>query len=221
MRIFVADIFDEVEEDLRADRAQRLLKKYGFVLVAAACLVVVGAGGWQAWQWYDAKRNAGFARDYLAAQHIADTTKGAGRQAALAGFAGVADAAGAGYRTLARLQEAALKAEAGDLDAASALWDQVANDSAADPLLRDVANLQWATHHIDTGAPETVAARLVPLAAAAAPFRALAQEAQAMLDLRQGHADSARATLRQLAQDATAPEGVRRRADGILERLGG
>lgn len=217
----MADIFDEVEEDLRADRAQRLLRKYGGILVAAAVLVVVGAGGWQAWQWYDGRRNGAVAQDYLAAMHIADTTKGAGRQAAVAGFAAVADKAGPGYRSLARLQAAALKAQAGDLAGASALWDQVAGDGSADPLLRDLANLQWATHQIDGGDPAAVAGRLAPLAAPSNPFHALAQEAQAMLDLRQGKTDAARDTLKLLAQDVTAPDGVRRRADGMLERLGG
>lgn len=216
----MADIFDEVEEDLRADRAQQLLKRYGGVLVAVAVLVVVGAGGWQAWQWYDGRRNAAVAQEYLAAMQVADT-KGAGKQAAVADFATVADKAGPGYRSLARLQAAALKAQAGDLAGASTLWDQVADDGSADPLLRDLANLQWATHHIDNGDPAAVAKRLAPLAAPTNPFHALAQEAQAMLDLRQGKTDAARVTLKLLAQDVTAPDGVRRRADGMLERLGG
>lgn len=217
----MADIFDEVEEDLRADRARLLLRNYGGWLVAAAVLVVVVAGAWQAWQWYAAKQGAGIAGNYLAAMHVADIGKGAARQAAVPAFVTLADKAGAGYRSLARLQAAGLKADAGDLPGASALWDQVAGDSGADPLLRDVANLQWATHQIDAGDPATVAKRLAVLAAPTSPWHALAQEAQAMLDLRQGKTDAARDTLKLLAQDATAPDGVRRRAEGVLERLGG
>ncbi len=217
----MADIFDEVEEDLRADRAQQVFRKYGGVLAAIAVLVVVGAAGWQAWQWYENRQNAALAHDYLAAQHLAEANRGPARQQALPDFANVVAKGGAGYRSLARLQEAALKADAGDLAGACALWDAVADDSAADPLLRDLANLQWATHQIDTGAPDAVAGRLAPLAAPTSPFHALAQEAQAMLELRQGHTDAARDTLKLLARDVTAPEGVRRRADGILERLGG
>jgi hypothetical protein len=221
MRTAVPDIFDEVDQDLRADRAAKLFKQYGGVLIGIAVLVVAGAGGWQAWKWYDAKRSAEMAQSYLAAMTTADSQKGAGRQAADAQFAAIADKAGSGYRSLARLREAALKIDAGDLGAASALWDQVAADSGADTLLRDLANLQWAIHQIDAGDPAAVAARLQPLAAPNNPWHALAQEAQAMLALRQGKPDTARDTLKQLAQDATAPEGVRRRADGMLARLGG
>ena len=42
----MVDIFDEVDEELRAERAQQLLKKYGGVIVAAAVAIVGAAAGW-------------------------------------------------------------------------------------------------------------------------------------------------------------------------------
>jgi len=41
-----------------------------------------------------------------------------------------------------------------------------------------------------------------------------------LLDLREGHVDAAKRTLRSLAQDGTAPQGVRDRASALLQRLG-
>ena len=221
MRTSVPDIFDEVDEDLRADRAAKLFKDYGGVLLAIAVLAVVGAGGWQAWQWYEGKQRAAMAEAFLAAMTVADTQKGAARLDAVPQFAAIAQTAGSGYRTLARLRAAALKADAGDLPGASALWDAVAADNGADPVMRDLANLQWALHQADQGDPAAVAARLQPLTSPDNPWHSLAEEAQAMLSLRQGKPDAARDTLKQLAQDTAAPEGVRRRASGILARLGG
>jgi hypothetical protein len=216
----VVDIFDEVEEDLRADRAKLLLKQYGPLLIGAAVLVVALAAGWRAWQWSDAKQTAALADSYIAALKTADSKSAADRQAAVPELLAVADKAGAGYRTLARLQAAALKADGGDVAGASALWDQVAADSAADPLLRDLANLQWALHQPASADPAAVATRLEPLAVATNPWHALAIEAQAMLDLRRGQTQKARDILKSLAQDVTAPDGVRRRAEGLLDRLG-
>src|SRR4051812_43941549 len=46
----VVDIFDEVSEDLRADRARQLLQRYGYLLIIAAVLVVAAVGGWKWWQ---------------------------------------------------------------------------------------------------------------------------------------------------------------------------
>ena len=216
----MADIFDEVDEDLRADRAKQLLQQYGGLLIAAAVLVVVLAGGWRAWQWYDAKHNAVVAEQYLAAMHIADTQKGAARQEAAADFAAIAQTAPSGYRNLARLRAAALKADSGDLPGAALLWDAVAADTSADPLLRDLANLQWALHEIDGGDAASVEARLTPLSVATNPFHALANEGLALLDLHRGRPDSARDKFKALSQDPTAPDGVRRRAEGLLGRIG-
>jgi hypothetical protein len=81
--------------------------------------------------------------------------------------------------------------------------------------------LQSALHQIDKGDPAAVAAQLQPLAAPDNPWHALAEEAQALLDLRQGRTDAARDTLKRLTQDITAPDGVRARANGLLARLGG
>jgi hypothetical protein len=217
----VPDIFDEVDEDLRADQARALLKRYAGTMVAAALLVVVASGGYQAWRWYDARQTAAVATQYLDAMHLADTAKGADRTAAAVAFDAVAHAGREGYRTLARLREAGVKADAGDLDGASTLWDSVAGDGSADPLLRDLASLQWAIHHVDSGDPAVVAGRLATLSAPSNPWHPMAEETQAMLDLRQGKTAAARDVLKSLAQDVTAPQGVRRSAGLVLTRLGG
>ncbi len=213
------DIFDEVEEDLRAERARRFVRRYGIAAVAAVLVVAGAAGGFTLWRGYEQRSSAAVADHFADAMRIADGPN-AGRAAALPQFAEVARDGGAGYRTLARLRAAAVDADTGDLAGASTLWDQVSADSEADPILRDFATLQWALHHVDAGDPATVASRLKPLAAPTSTWRALAQEAQAVLDLRQGNKDAARTTLKLLTQDVTAPDGVRGRANGLLARLG-
>lgn len=215
----MVDIFDEVDEELRAERTQQLLRRYGGLIVAVALLIVGAAAGWQGWRWYEARQDRAAAVQFLGAMSLA--SQPANRPAAIAAFNGLANAAPDGYRTLARLREAALKADTGDLPGAIALWDEVAGDSSADPLLRDLASLMWAQHQIDSGDPALLQARLKPLAAPDNAWHALAQEQLALLDLRQGHADAAKTTLHRLAQDTTAPNGVRGRANALLQRLGG
>jgi len=219
----VVDIFDEVEEELRAERTQLLLKKYGGVMIAAAVLVVAAVGAWQGWRWWEARRDMAMAGQYLTAMSVADsaandTTK---RQQAIVEFERVASAAPAGYATLARLRAAALKAQAGDIAGATQIWNMVAGDSSAAPLLRDLASLLWARHQVDTGDPGLVAARLKALASPDNAWHAQAQEQLAVLDIRQGKPDAARSELRKVAQDVTAPNGVRGRAAALLGQLGG
>jgi hypothetical protein len=216
----VPDIFDEVAEDLRAERNRNLLKRYGGVLVAAAVLVVAGAGAYEGWRQYSSREANKQATMFLDAQKLADGPA-AGRLAALPAFAQLAQDGTPGYRALARLRAAAIKAESSDLPGALVLWDQVAADSGVDAILRDFANLQWALHQIDAGDPALVSARLLPLTADGSAWKPLAEEGQAMLALRQGQTDVAKETLKRLSADPTAPDGVRGRAGGLLQQLGG
>lgn len=221
----MVDIFDEVEEDLRAERAQRLLKRYGGLIVAAALVVVGVAAGWQGWRWWQARRDMAAATSFIAAMEAAQAAgpgaDTASRQAAIRAFDQVVASAPEGYRTLARLRAAALKADTGDLAGAAALYDQVAADSSADRLLRDLASLLWAQRQLDTADPGLLQARLKAIAVPGNPWYPLASEELALLDLRQGHTDAAKATLRRLAGDPALSQDLRGRAGLLLNRLGG
>jgi hypothetical protein len=221
----VPDIFDEIQEDLRAERMQALARRYGGLVVLVGVLIIAFAAGWQAWQWWQAKQRTAIAGRYLAAMQIADTPRAAGQPpdsaAATRAFTAIAAAGPDGYRTLARLRAAALDADAGHLPAALGLWNQVAGDRGADPLLRGLATLLWAQHQVDAGDPAMLKARLRTLAAPTDPWHGLAQETEALIDIRAGDTAAARALLQQVAADTTAPDGVRGRAKALLTRLGG
>jgi hypothetical protein len=214
-RIQVVDIFDEVEEDLRAERAEKLLKKYAWLIVALAVAIVAGAGGWQLWNRYQTRQDIAAAVRYVAA----DGSNATGAPG-LAALDQLAAAGPEGYKTLARLRAAGLKADAGDLPGAIALWDQVAGDPGADRLLRDLASLLATQRELDRGEPGQLEARLKPLAEPGNAWSALAQEQLAMLDLRQGKVEEARKKLRMLSVDIDAPSGLLARAGALLASLG-
>jgi hypothetical protein len=199
---------------------QEFLKKYGGLLFAAALLMIAAVAGWKAWGWYQDRKDADAATHYLAAPAGTDVA-GPNRLAAIGEFEAVAASAPEGYRVLARLREAALRADSGDINGASALWDQVAGDSSADPLFRDLASLTWCLYHADNGDPALLEGRLKPLAAPGNAWRSLAAEQLGLLELRQGHTEAAKTQFRKLAEDSTAPSGVRSRASALLDRVGG
>jgi hypothetical protein len=220
----VADIFDEIGEDLRAERAQKMFARYGWILMVLAVLAVAGAGGWQWWRGRQQHRAEIAAGLFLAASREASgpapgTAETASRKAAAATFERLATRAPESYRTLARLRLAAVQAGS-DPAAALQTWDGVASDPRADPVLRGLATLLWAQHQLDGGDPAAIEARLRPLAHGSGPWQALAQEQLAWLDLRQGQDQQARDLLRGLAADPLAPQGVRTRAGGLLAQLG-
>ncbi len=221
----MVDIFDEVSEDLRTERAALLLRRYGGLLIIAAVAVLIGVGAQQGWAWYKTRQNQQAATAYIA---INDKISGQGsnpsnEQAAadVKSLTDFAAAAPAGYRNIAKLRAAGLLVNAGKTVDAETIWNQIAADDAADPLLRDLANLLWAQHALGTAPNDQVADRLQPLTAPENPYHALAQETQGLLYLNEGKTDSAKALFNQLAADPTAPDGVRNRADGLLAKLNG
>ncbi len=220
----MVDIFDEVDEELRADRAQDLLKRYGGVIIGAAMLVVAATGAWQGWRWWQARQEMAAADAFLTAQRSAEaltpTALAAERTAIATKFEQVAADSPGGYRTLSRLRAAGLRAQAGDRAAAATIALTVAADSTADPILRDYANLLSVQYQIDDGDPAQLQIRLLPLMAPDNTWSGLAREAKAMLSLRQGQTEQARGELTALVQDVTVPDGVRARANALLGRLG-
>jgi hypothetical protein len=218
-RIHVVDIFDEVEEDLRAERAAKLLKKYGWLIIAAAVGVVGASAGWQLWSRSQRQQDAAAASRFVAAQSATDQP-GVAKPDQIAILDQLAATGPEGYKTLARLRAAALKADAGDLQGAEALWNAVSVDSSADPLLRDFASLMAIARELDHGDPGQLEARLKPLAEPGNPWSSLAREQLAMLDLRLGKVDEARKTLQALSTDIGAPSGMRQRASALLTGLG-
>jgi hypothetical protein len=215
----LSDIFQEVQEDLRAERARQFWRRWGLVLGVIAVGIAAAIGGWQAWRWNEARRADAASIAFAAAQRSVEG-ENPDFAAAARRFAEIAATAPSGYRILARLRAAALLAEAGDRPGALALWDEVARDPAADELWRGHASLMWALHGIETQEPAALSARLAPLAAEGSPWRASARELQALVALRTGDRPAAERLLRALAEDQAAPEGIRSRARRIMAGLG-
>jgi hypothetical protein len=213
----LADIFDEIEEDLRKERAKKLWDRYGWIVLVVAGGIILGVGGWRGWHWYEHRQASQAAERFLAAAAAADRGEAA---AAAAGFAELSREAPSGYRVLARLREAGLKARQGATAEAVALYETLARDAAVPPLYRDLAALLAVLHQADSGDPRALADRLAPLAAPGAAFRYSAMELQAVLAERRGDRAEARRLLEALAEDRAAPDGVRRRAGEMLGAFG-
>ena len=219
----MADIFDEVNEEMRAERTRALMRRWGLVGGAVLLVVLAGVVGWQGWRAWQDRRSAALAGPFLAAMHTADALAPGdanGQREAADAFATIAKTAPAGYRTLALLREAALRWDAGDKQAAFALWDEVSHQTGAGATLRDLGALLWAQHSVDAGDPAAVAARTSSLEGAGNPWRPLAQEVDALVALRQEDRARAVKLCSARAADPSASQSLRGRAGGMLTLLG-
>src|SRR3546814_11967606 len=73
----VGDIFQEIEEEFRRDRLDRLWKRYGPYLIAVFVLIVAGTAGYVGWREYSASQHFAYSDRYEeAARLVADGTEG-------------------------------------------------------------------------------------------------------------------------------------------------
>ncbi|NUB28719.1 tetratricopeptide repeat protein [Azospirillum brasilense] len=212
----MSDIFREVDEDLRRDRMERVFKRYGGIMLAAALAVVAATGGTVAWRnWQQSqKQNETTALAAALSQATQGPDKGV---EALAAFAGKADP---GMAALAQLNAAALLAREGKTAEAVTVYDTLSNNAGAAAVYRELAALLSVMHQLESGDPAQLQARLQPLTADANPWRFSAREMSAVLAARAGDKDRARTLFQQLADDSQAPAGVRSRAADLATLYG-
>jgi hypothetical protein len=212
----MADIFDEVEEDLRRDRLKKVWDRFAPLIVGGAVLIVVGIGGWRLYEYYQAQRAAADGARYVAAMNLSNEGKHA---EAAAAFAALAQDGTAGYRTIARLRAAAELAGT-DAKAAIAAYDAYAGDNGEPAGLRDVARLRAGYLIVDNGTYAEARQRVEPLATPGNPFRHGAREVLGLAAFKSGDWAEARRWLEALVSDAEAPATARQRADLVLDLIG-
>jgi hypothetical protein len=212
----VAEIFKEVDEDLRRDNLEKLWKKYGFQIVGMAAAVVLGVAGVQGWQAYDLDQRGKLSDRYGAALELTQSGETAAGLDAMIDLSEVSDD---GYAGLAAFEEARLRVESGDTAGAIALWDRIAEGSGLGPGFKEAAILFSVLHQIDNGNPAALRARLQPLATDSQPFRSTARELLAVIALGDGDTAAARDLYTKISDDREAPAGLRQRATQMLAAL--
>ncbi|MCE7997551.1 MAG: tetratricopeptide repeat protein [Rhodobiaceae bacterium] len=208
----MADIFREVEEDIRRDRLQHLWDKYGIYLIG----FVVGIIGLTAlivgWRAYTQSQAEDASKAFATA--VAEAAQEGADAPAI--FGNLADQSPSGYAALARLRAAGALAEAGEIDQAIAAYDAVAADSAADDILRDLARVKSGTLLVGRTSYDDLAIRLVPLADNSEPWRNPAREALGMAAYAEQKYAQAQSFFQSIVGDQTATPGVRDRAHVML-----
>ena len=213
-------IFREVDEDLHNDKMKALAKRYGPIVVGVALAVVIAVAGREAWQYYDAAQRSAAADQYAAArsQLRGETPDIA---AAIKGFAALAGESDGGYRVLARLQQAALLAEQGEPQQAVSVYESLSADPSVAQDFRDLALILSIMNSKAISDPASVVTRLEPVAAKAGPWRYFARELVAVYAHEAGNSALATEELQSLADDSSAPPGLRGRAAELLRVIGG
>ncbi len=211
----MADIFHEVDEEVRREQLKKLWQRYGNYAVAACILIVVGVGAWRGYEWWETKKAAETGAAFEQAVTLAEAGK---HEEAEAAFAKLATDGSAGYRVLARLREAAELVRT-DNKAAVKAYDDIAADKGSGQIIQDLAALRAGFLLVDSTSYGDMRARLEPLTAPERTFRHSARELLALSAWKEGDMGAARQWTDMIITDPQTPAGARSRAEVLSELI--
>jgi len=205
----MADIFNEIDEDLRRERFGRLWTRYGGFVIGLAVLIVVAVAGWRGYEWWKLKQDQASGARFEAAQKLATEGKTAEAEAA---FVALERDGTSGYRLLARFRAADELAKT-DAAAAVADYDGLAKDPSVSTLMQNVAQVRAAMLLVDTVSLAEIEGRMKPLDTPEGAFRHSAREIIGLAQYKAGDYKAATETFTAILNDGQTPPGLRRRAE--------
>jgi hypothetical protein len=211
----VTDIFQEVDEEVRRERLNKLWERYGGYLIAACIAVVIGVGAWRGYEWRQAKQAAQSGAAFEQAVTLAESGK---HQEAAAAFAKLSTDGTSGYRLLSRLRQAAELATT-DRKSAAADYDAIATDNHVGQVVQDLAAVRAGFLLVDTAPYSDILHRLEPLTAPDRAFRHSAREILALSAWKAGDMAAARRWTEMIMGDPQTPPGPRSRAEMLSELI--
>ncbi|WP_409433785.1 tetratricopeptide repeat protein [Litorimonas sp. RW-G-Af-16] len=208
----MVDFINEVEEELRKDDYNNLLKKYGPLIAAIIAAIVIGTG-YLEWREYSEDRAA---RATSASYTDAARLAGQGEvDKAVSQFTELASVAPQGYAGLSLMRAAIIELERGNRAQAVSLYDQAADKFEA-PRHKQLAQLKAAYILAGDGAYQDVVGRVGPLTETGAPYEFLARELLGFAAAETGDAQQAREQFGYLNTVPGVPATIKERAKQSL-----
>jgi len=212
----VVDFINEVEEELRKDDYNRLLKKYGPIIGVILFLIVAGAGYIEYRKYADNKRAQSVSAIYTAADKQLDEGR---LDAAVGSSVDLGTSGPEGYAGLSLMRAAAIRQNQGDSQGAVLYFDQAA-EKFSNLRHKQLAQLKAAYLLADQGAYSDVIGRVTPLTESEAPYEYLARELLGFAYAESGNADSAREQFAFLTSIPGVPPTVKQRAEQSMALMG-
>jgi hypothetical protein len=209
-------LFREVEEELRREQFAKLWDRFGTYFIGLAVVVVALVAGAQFWE---ARRTAN-ANAAGAEFETANSLMASGKsEDALKAFETIASQGPSGYAALASLSQAGAYLKLDKRAEALAVFDKLAADASADPLIADFARLQGAALRLGEADFTEMQNRLKSLVVDDSPWRFTARELLGTAALKAGKLDEARSTLAPLLADPGLGQAAGERVHRLMAKI--
>lgn len=213
-----AEVFlREVDEELRRERLNTFITRYGWAIVVGVVLILGAIGGFI---WWQGRQRAEAGTQGTALLEALQSMEAGNRNAASTKIAELARSDIEGYRVAALFARASAEAEAGSPAAAIATLRTIAGDEDLAEPYREAALIRQTALEFDRLQPQVVIQRLGPLARPGNPWFGTAGEMVGIAHLKMRRADLAGPLFARIARDETVPPTIRTRAVQMAGSLG-
>jgi hypothetical protein len=212
------DVFvREVDEELQKDQMLGIWRRWGRWIVGGLITIIVAWGGYLYWQFKQMEAAGLQGEKYT---QVMDTLEVGGTIGVDAKLAEIEKSTDGGYKAPAILAKGGVAIQKNDVKAAVAAFKSVADDPKAPQAWRDLALIRQTAAEFDTLKPETIVARLKPLAVAGNAWFGSAGEMTAMAYMRMNQPALAGRLFADMAKTEAVPETIRSRSAEMANALG-
>tara|TARA_B100001123_G_C15290818_1_gene1017365 strand:- start:786 stop:1427 length:642 start_codon:yes stop_codon:yes gene_type:complete len=210
----LADIFQEIDEELRQDRASQLWKKYGKYLIVVALTIVLGVAGYRFWKKNEYEGRERASALYEMATSRADSGK---LDDAIEILSDPIMRNNIGYSVLSKIQQANFAKARGDYDAVLTTFKAIAEDEDNPLFIRDFSRFNYLSNQYQKTSRLEVPSQLDDLIDSGGPWSYLAREMKGLIALDAGDRSKASSIFQNLVDDANTPKAMRNRVAELLK----
>lgn len=207
----------EVDEELRKERLNTFVARYGWAIVAGIALLIASIGGFIWWQGRSAEQAAAQGESLL---NALDMMESGNRNGAATTLNQLAESDDDGYRAAALFARANNQIAANQMPQAVATLRAIAEDQGLDEVYRQAALVRQTSLEFDSLQPQVVIQRLGPLARPGNAWFGTAGEMVGIAHLKMRRPDLAGPLFGQIGRDESVPPSIRTRAIQMAGSLG-
>ena len=212
----MSDIFNEIDEDIRRERYQKLWKTYGKFLILAVILFFVLAAIYITWTNYldNLKQKEG-----EIFSNSLELIENESWEAASLKLSNLYNSSSSGYRSLAKLQHASVLVKNNKIDEAIIIYRDLINDEKSNIIYRDLARYFVIIHTFDIAEDSEIIENLAYLLEEGNPWYYPARELEGFRLLKLGNYKESKRIFLSLSEDIEVPSGIRMRSAEMLTYL--
>ena len=203
------NLFKEIDEDLRQQKYANLWKKYGKFVIAGAVVLIIGVASIQGWEAYNLNRKITDSNLLMSALKSIDQ---ANPTNAIALLDNLTKDGSLGYSILAKFNQAAILTKSGKYHKAIENYLSISEDMRIEQNLRDLALIRSAYLSLEHTSSDKPLEKLSSIINMENAWRHSAKELSALFSYKSGDSVRAHQLYKELADDTTAPTGMRSRA---------